>query len=155
MKKVMFFLPAMMFIMASKSALSQKYKSAADTVKLNKEYVEVSEDIADLTTKLTIAQNKLPGYHNKAVEAVSDAQKTAIKSSEQSSKAIGGDVGDAKKANRKAKKALKDARDVEDANDKVKDQDKKIEKLSSQLQKKQKQLQELENMRTDIRNIPQ
>lgn len=145
---------AILFVLSGTTAFSQKYKTASDTVKLNKEYVEISEDVADLTNKLNTAQGKLPGYQNKASEAVSDAHQTAIKSSEQSSKAIDGDVGDARKANRKAKKALRDAKDVEDAKDEVKDQDRKISRLNSQLQKKQKKLEELESMRSAIRNLP-
>ena len=35
------------------TAYTQKYKTAADTVKLNKEFTEVSNDIADLTANLT------------------------------------------------------------------------------------------------------
>ncbi len=62
---------------------------------MNKEYVDVSNAIADLTSKLTIAQNNLPGYHNKVDEAVFNVQNSAIKSSEQASRAIDGNVGDA------------------------------------------------------------
>jgi len=155
MKKIKLLLAAMIFITASLSAFSQKYKTAADTVKLNKEYVDVSNAIADLTSKLTIAQNNLPGYHNKVDEAVFNAQNSAIKSSEQASRAIDGNVGDAKKAKRKAKSALNDAKEVRDANAKLKDQEKKIANLSLQLEKKQNRLQELESMRTAIQNIQQ
>ena len=88
MKKITFLLPAVVFIMASPSAFSQKYKTAADTVQLNKEYVEVSNDIADLTSKLTIAQNNLPGYKTKAVEAGTNAGNAASNSSDQASKAM-------------------------------------------------------------------
>jgi chromosome segregation ATPase len=154
MKKILFCLPALLFICGVMPAIGQKYKVPADSLKLNKEYAETSEDIANLTVELTTAQNKLPDYQKKAEEAVSDAKKTAIKSSEQSSKAIDGDVGDAKKAKRKAQKALNDAQDVENANDKVKSQEKKIARLNDQLQKKQKRLQELEEMRQRIRNMP-
>ena len=148
----MFLLPAVIFIMASPSAFSQKYKTAADTVQLNKEYVEVSNDIADLQSRLTIAQNNLPGYQNKASEATSDAQSTAITSSEQASNAVNGDIKDAKKAKRKAKKAVREAKDAKHASDKVEDQDDKITKLSAQLAGKQLRLQELEEIRTTIRN---
>ena len=155
MKKIMLLLPAVIFIIASLSAFSQKYKTAADTVKLNKEYVQVSNDVADLTSKLTIAQNNLPGYHARAGEATSNAQSTAIESSDQASKATNGDLGDARKAKKKAKKALNEAKDARHANNKVDDQDKKIAKLSAELEKKQTNLQELEEMRTAIRNIQQ
>jgi len=49
---------------------------------------------------LTIAQNNLPGYQNNASEATSDAQSTAITSSEQASYAVNGDIKDARKAKR-------------------------------------------------------
>jgi len=137
------------------TAFSQKYKSASDTVKLNKEWVDVSNDIAKLTSELTIAQNNLPGYRSKTADAVSDAQTSAQKSSDQAYKATNGDLGDAKSAKKKAKKALNDAEDASDAKDKATDQQKKIDKLTAQLQKKQKQQAELEEMRTTIRAMHQ
>src|ERR1700686_1984624 len=103
MKKIMFFLSALIFILASQSAFSQKYKTAADTVELNKEYVAVSNDIADLKSKLTIAQNNLPGYQNRASQATSNAKSTAVESSNQASNAINGSVRDARREKRKAK----------------------------------------------------
>jgi uncharacterized low-complexity protein len=155
MKKSILFLPLVVCIVASLSASSQKYKSASDTVKLNKEWVDVSNDIAKLTSELTIAQNNLPGYHSKAVDAVSDAQTSAQKSSDQANKATNGDLGDAKSAKKKANKAYSDAGDASDAKDKANNQEKKIDKLTTQLQKKQKQLAELEEMRTTIRAMHQ
>ena len=153
MKKIMYFLPAIVLMMAGISAYSQKYTSAADTVKLNKEYVEVSNDIAELTSKLSIAQNNLPGYNSKAGNAVSDAKSSMKESSEQASKATNGDIGDAKSSKKKANKALDDAEDAKDANNKVSNENKKIAKLSARLKEKQDKLQELEVMRTAIRNM--
>jgi len=46
-------------VMGSMSAYSQKYRTAADTGKLNVEYVKVSNEIAELTSQLTIAQNNV------------------------------------------------------------------------------------------------
>jgi len=151
MKKIKYLLPAMVLIMATFSAFSQKYQTASDTVSLNKEYLEVSNDIADLSAKLTIAQNNLPGYNNKAGEAISDAHNTAAQSSEQASIATNGDVKDARKAKRKAKHALKDAKDLRHANNNVDDQKEKIADLSATLAKKQARLQELDAKRTAIR----
>src|SRR5215210_6186754 len=104
MKTINFLLTAFVLIALSSPVFSQKYKTASDTVKLNKEYVDVSNDIAELTSKLTIAQNDLPGYHSKAGEATSNAQTTANESREQASKATNGDLGDAKSAKKKANK---------------------------------------------------
>jgi chromosome segregation ATPase len=153
MKKIMFLLPAIMLVMASLSAYSQKYKTAADSVNLNKEYVNVSNDVAELTSKLAIAQNNLPGYHSRTDEAVSNAKSTAIRSSEKASNAVNGDIGDARKAKRNAKRALKDAKQAQHVNNKEEDQNDKIAKLTSQLERKQQRLEELEAMRTDIRNM--
>ena len=151
----MFFLPCVIFIIASFSAYSQKYSTAADTVELNKEYLKVSNNIADLTSKLTIAQNNLPGYHTKAGDAVTNAKSSMKESSEQASKATNGDLAEAKSSKKKANKALDAAEDAKDADNKVKDQDKKIAKLSAQLKEKQDRLQELETMRTAIRSTNQ
>jgi chromosome segregation ATPase len=152
MKHTKVFLLASLMLFSASAVYSQKYKTAADTGKLNKEYVEVSNDIAELTSKLTIAQNNLPGYRAKAGEATSDARNSANESSEQASKATNGDLGDAKSAKKKANKAYESAGDARDADNKVKEQDKKIEKLNSQLQKKQERLRELNDMRVTIMN---
>jgi predicted nucleic acid-binding Zn-ribbon protein len=154
MKQTKTILLASLLIISASTVYSQKYKTAADTVKLNKEYVEVSNDIAKLTSKLTVAQNNLPGYHAKAGEATSDAKSSANASREQASKATNGDLGDAKSAKKKADKAFSNAGDAKDADNKVKDQDKKIAKISSQLRKKQERLRELDDMRLAIRNKP-
>ena len=151
----MMFLLSAMLLLTGISAFSQKYKTFADTAKLNKEYIEVSNDIVTLTAKLTVAQNDLQAYQNKANAAASDAQNAMVKSSDQASKSVDGDVGDAKKARRKAKKAVREAKDANHASNNLKDQDKKIASLKSQLLKKQDRLQELEKMRTNIQNIPQ
>ncbi|RYZ56484.1 MAG: hypothetical protein EOO14_12275 [Chitinophagaceae bacterium] len=155
MKRNLLFLLAVTCLMASLPAAAQKYKSASDTVKLNKELVKVSNEVAELTAELTIAQNNLPGYVSKAAQAKTDASVTAQQSSDQAYKATNGDLADARSAKKKAKKALNDAEDVSDANDDTSKQKKKIDKLTVQLQKKQRALLELEEMRTTIRLMHQ
>jgi chromosome segregation ATPase len=155
MKRNVLFLLAATCLLASLPAASQKYKSASDTVKLNKEWLKMSNEIAELTAELTVAQNNLPEYESKAAKAKTDAQGTAQQSSDQAYKATNGDLGDAKSAKKKAKKALNDAEDSSDAKNDIKKQEKKINKLAAQLQKKQKSLQELEEMRTNIRLMHQ
>ena len=130
-------------------AFSQKYKTASDTAKLNKEYASVLKDVADLTEKLTKAQNDLPGYQSDAADAIKDAEKATRESNGQSTST---DVDEAKKAKKKADKAYDAAKDSEKAQEKAKDQEKKITKLNEELTKKQQKLQELEDMRTAIRN---
>ena len=153
-RNVLVLLPAFV-LLASLPALSQKYKSGSDTVKLNAEWVKVSNEIAELTAELTIAQNNLPGYQSKADQAKTDAQGTAQQSSDQAYKATNGDLGDAKDAKKKAKRALNDAEDASNAKANTRKQEKKIDKLTTKLQKKQKTLEELEEMRTAIRLMHQ
>lgn len=138
------------------TTFAQKYKTVADTVKLNKEFTEVSNDIADLTAKLAIAQNNMPGYRSKANAAESNAQDAAENSSIQADKATNGSVKEAKKAKRNSKKALREAKDARSANNDVSNQHDKIISLTRQLAKKQKRLEQLTTMRTAINvQLPQ
>jgi DNA repair exonuclease SbcCD ATPase subunit len=155
MKRNVLFLLAGICLVVSMPAASQKYKSASDTVKLNEEWVKVSNAIAELTAELTVTQNNLPGYVSKAAKSKTEAQVTAQQSSDQAHKATNGDLGDAKNAKKKAKKALNDAEDASEANENTEKQEKKIDKLTEKLQKKQKTLQELEEMRAAIRLMHQ
>lgn len=151
MKKSIYTICLLIALITSLQGFSQKYKKVEDTAKLNKEYVNVTNDIADLNAKLTIAQNNLPGYKSKAIAAGADAENAATKSSNQASKAAtNGEVDDAKKAKRRASKAYREAKDSRSANNNVSDQEDKITKLTLQLNKKQQRLQELEVMRLAI-----
>jgi chromosome segregation ATPase len=134
------------------TAYCQVYKTAADTVKLNKEFTEVSNDIANLSAQLTIAQNNMPGYQSKAKAAESNAQDAAETSSAQAAKATEGSVSvkEARKAKRKSKKAYHEAKDARSANTDVGNQDDKIASLTAQLTKKQERLRELTDMRASI-----
>jgi len=129
---------------------AQVYKTASDTVKLNKEFTEVSNDIADLTAKLTIAQNNKPGYQSKATAAESTAQNAAVTSSVQADKATEGGVKEARKAKRNSKKAYRKAKNARSANNDVGNQDDKIASLTAQLTKKQERLREVTDMRASI-----
>jgi DNA repair exonuclease SbcCD ATPase subunit len=129
---------------------AQVYKTAEDTVKLNKEFTEVSNDIANLTARLEVAQNNMPGFKSKANTAESNAQEAAVTSSEQADKARGGGVKEARKAKRNSKKAYREAKDARSANENVGDQDNKIASLKGQLAKKQERLSQLTTMRTAI-----
>ena len=136
------------------TAYTQVYKTAADTVKLNKEFAEVSNDIASLSAKLTIAQNNRPGYQSKARTADTDAQDAAVKSSAQADKATDGGVKAARKAKRNSKKAYREAKDARSANNAVENHDDRIASLTGQLAKKQERLRQLTAMRDAINAQP-
>lgn len=150
MKKSIYSICLLMALLTGLQGFSQKYKTVEDTVKLNKEYVKVNNDIVDLNAKLTIAQNNLPGYKSKAIAAGTDAENAAANSSNQASKATNGDIDDARKAKRRAKKAYNEAKDSRSASNNVSDQEDKITKLTLQINKKQQRLQELDVMRQAI-----
>ena len=150
MKKATRLVIIVLLICTSLSGFSQKYKSPDDTVKLNTEYLKLSNAIAELTADLIVAQNKLPNYQSKANDAGSDAYKAATSSSDQASKATDGSVKDARKAKKKAKKAYNEAKDARSADNNLEDQQDKIKKLSSQLDKKKERMGKLDEMRAAI-----
>jgi chromosome segregation ATPase len=152
MKNSIFIFCCLMVMTISFTAGAQVYKTADDTVKLNKEFTEVSNDIASLTAKLTIAQNNMPGYQSKANVAESNAQNAAVNSSVQADKATGGSLKESKKAKKESKKAYKKAKHAKSVNNDVGDQYDKIASLKGQLAKKQERLDQLTAMRTAINN---
>lgn len=150
MKKNIRYFYLVSLLCASLSGFSQKYKNIEDTVKLNKEYLKVSNDIAALNAKLTMAQNDLPGYKSKAKNANDDAATAASASSDQASKATNGSVKDAKRAKKRANKAYNEAKDSKSADGRVNDQENKITRYQLDIKKKQQRLEELDIMRAAI-----
>ncbi|MEP6674067.1 MAG: hypothetical protein ABJA78_02905 [Ferruginibacter sp.] len=150
MKKVFYPISFLVLLFTGFSVHAQVYKTPADTVKLNKEFTDVSNDIASLNAKLTIAQNNMPGYRAKADAAESNAKDAAVSSSDQADKAINGTVREARIAKRKAKRAYKKAKHARSTNSDVGDQDDKIASLTGQLAKKQARLEQLIAMRLAI-----
>lgn len=150
MKFISAVLGTAVLLTVSVSAFAQKYKSVADTGKLNTEYVKVQNEIADLKFQLGIAQNNLPGLQTKASTAGADAQQAASSSSTDASKANDGNIGDAKTAKNSADGAYDKAKDAKSANNAVGKQDEKIRKLQTQLVQKQERLKDLDIMRAAI-----
>ena len=130
---------------------AQKYKTAADTIKLNTAYAKLEKSIAALNVKLLNAQNDLPAYQAKAKDAQADAASAANASSEQADKANNGKVKDAKKAKRRANKAYGEAKDSRSADNKLKNLESDISKYQKELSKDQQKLAELEAIRAAIR----
>lgn len=148
MKKI-FFLPVLLF-MAAAPVFSQKYKTAADTPALNKEYVKVSNNIADLTAKLNKAQDDLAKINRKSDKAITNAQSSASATADKASDATTGGVRDARRAKKEARRSVKDAKDSRRAGNDLDDQNKKIRKLTAELTKNQNRLKELDVMRARI-----
>ncbi len=146
---------AALFMLAALPAISQTYKTIADTAALNAEYMKVSHDITDLTAKLDKAKNDQADDEKKASEATSDAQSTASNASDKAEKSIDGSVKQARKAKREARRSVRDAKDARHAKGNLEDSNKKVANLSSDLQKKQDRLKELDAMRASIGSTQQ
>lgn len=144
----LFYLLALVF--TAPTAFAQKYKTIEDTARLNKEYVNLRNDLASLNAKLTIAQNDLPGYQSKAKDADKDADKAANASSDQASKATNGSVSDARTAKRRSKKAYREAKDSREAKSRLNDQENKITRYKLDIKKMEQRLEELDLMRIGI-----
>lgn len=139
------------FLVVSFSSFSQKYKSYADTIKLNEEYLSISNEVAELTAKLTISKNNLPTLKKKAADAHADTKDAAESNSRQATKATNGSYEEIKEAFAKAKEALKQANRAKDADDRVRDMEEKIVGLTEKINNWQKRLKELENIRNRLR----
>lgn len=144
MKKI-FLLPVLATLLAL-PAFSQTYKTA-DSVAFNKEYAKITSNIADLTTRLTKAQNDLVTYSSKSDKASSDAQSTAMATANKASRATNGNVRDARKAKKEARRSVKDAKDSRKAGNALDNQNKKISQLTTDLTKNQDRLKQLDAMR--------
>ena len=118
MKFLNYLLGTAVLLTISMSSYAQKYKSAADTGKLNVEYAKVQNNIADLTAKLNTAQSGLPGYQTKAVNAGNNAQTAAATSDTSATKARSGNLQDSKDAKKNADAAYDKAKDARTANNK-------------------------------------
>jgi hypothetical protein len=150
MKLFNYLLGTAVLLTISVSSYAQKYKSPADTGKLNVEYVKVQNNIADLTAKLATAQSGLPDYQTKAVNAGNVAQTAAATSDTSSSKATSGNLQDSKDAKKSADNAYDKAKDARKANNNVGKQNEKIRKLTDDLKEQRQRLKDLDIMRASI-----
>ena len=131
-------------------AHGQKYKTMSDTTRLNKEYGEISLEMAKLNTKLIEEKNKTADYHSKTSSTAGDAVATAQASKDQADVATNGNTSDTKKAVTDAKEADKKANNAKNAVSDEKKNDKKIKELTAQIDQKQKLLRDLDSQRAAI-----
>ena len=137
-------------ILLTQTVFAQKYKTAADTVKLNKEYGEITLDIAKLNTNLIEQQNKTAGYQSKATSTASDAVSAAQNSKETAATATDGCLSDAKAAMKQARKANNDANDAQNAKNDEANNVKKINEINDKIAKKQAVLTDLAQQKAAI-----
>ncbi len=129
---------------------AQKYKTAADTLKLNKEYSDVSLEISKLNVKLVEAKNRTAGYDSKTLYTAQSATNSAQASKSDAATATNGNLSDAKTAMKQAKKANNDAKDAKNAKDDQSDNIKEIDKLTAKIQEKKLVLADLDRQKAAI-----
>lgn len=141
------------FFLTSTSAYSQKYKTAADTIRLNNEYNKLTTAIADLNMQSIASSENLKKYQGNVDSKNKEAQSSAESSSNQASKATNGSVKEARRSKKKANAAFSDAKKSRDATDRMNSEEKKLKRINNNLQKKQERLKELERMRAAIYSL--
>lgn len=150
MKSIYQVLCTIVFFALITPAFAQKYRTTADTGRLNAEYVKVQNKIADLTAQLSEAQSNLPNYQTKALNAGNTAQ-TAVQTSDASAgKATSGNMGDVKDAKNEANNAYDKAKDAQNANKDVSKLNDKIMDLNHKLAKQRQRLKDLDQYRSVI-----
>jgi len=134
----------------TQTASAQKYRTAADTVKLNKEYGDVTLSIARLKADLIEEQNKTLSYQSKTASTAQSAAISAQDSKGTASTATNGNVKDAHTAMKQAKDANNRARDAKNARDDEADNLKKIKDINEKIAKKQTLLTLLAQQKASI-----
>lgn len=137
-------------ILLTQTVFAQKYKTVADTVKLNKEYGEITLDIAKLNTNLIGQQNKTSGYQSKATSTASNAVTAAQNSKQTASTATDGSLSAAKAAMKQARKANNDAKDARDAKNNEANNVKNINEINAKIAKKKAILVDLAQQKANI-----
>ncbi|HVV55558.1 MAG TPA: hypothetical protein VHC47_09550 [Mucilaginibacter sp.] len=116
-----------------------------DTAKVNKKIKNLQSDLAGYQTELIKVQTQIPLDSVAAVKAGSEADDALADSKKAASKAVGGDLGDARKAEKKAKEAAKAKDDAHDAQKQLDKDREKVKKLTRKIEKAKKKLSELQS----------
>lgn len=144
------FLLCFSLIFISENTQAQKYKTASDTIRLNKEYAQLRLDIANLNSKLSDEKEKTADYQLSTSSTSDKATRSAQQSKTQAATATNGNTSDTRQAVRDAKRANRKARSARKAKSNEKDHNKRIKALESQIAKKQSRLRKLDLERAAI-----
>jgi len=137
-------------ILFTQTVFAQKYKTTADTVKLNKAYGEVTLDISKLNTNLIEEQNKTPDFQAKSDLTEQNAASSAEYSKQTALLASDGHFADVKAAMKQLQKADNEAKNAMDAKNNQAENLKKIDIINEKIAKKQAELVDLNGQKADI-----
>ena len=149
MKKVIPFL-MLILLAAGVPVFSQTYKTMADTAALNKEYVKVNKNIADLKVQIAKTQEEQAKYTLKSTKASNNAQSIAASAANRAADATSGNVKDARRAKKDARRSLHKAKDARKADSNREVENKRLIKLNGDLEKNENRLNDLNTMRSSI-----
>ncbi|MBS1524539.1 MAG: hypothetical protein JST19_02755 [Bacteroidetes bacterium] len=147
MKKILLLSAALFFCALFSKASTHLYaaKAGADTAKINRKIKDLQSDLSDYQADLVKVQNQLPSDSVASVNAGSKAADALDESKRAARRAVGGDLDDAKKAEKKAKEAANAKDDADDAQKQLDEDRKKIKKLNKKIEKTQKKIADLQS----------
>ena len=147
MKKLILILAVIFGSLQSRAGVYLNKGTQIDTTKLNKQIKKLDLKLADLNSQLVEIRTRIPIDSVKVESMLERSHEAQVKSRKRSEQAIGGDIDDAKLAEKQAKKASKETRAAEDATKQLEDDRKELKKVQKQLMKTQKELE-------TIRQVP-
>lgn len=147
MKKALLLLTILLSVsMLSKaSGLSRADSTKKDTAKINRKIKDLQSDLSDYKADLTKTLNRIPTDSIAFVNATSKSNDALADSKKAAADAVGGDVGDAKKAEKKAKQAANASDDADDARKQLDSDRKDVKKLLKKIEKTQKKIDKLQS----------
>jgi chromosome segregation ATPase len=129
---------------------AQRYKTLADTPRLNARYNRLTQELTELNKKLESERSKTADYQAKTAEAAKNAERATQDSREQADKATNASTKDARRAVKEAKRARREVGDAKDAEQAERNNLKRIQSLTEDIEKKQKQLDDLSKQRETL-----
>jgi hypothetical protein len=146
MKTLLFTLVIMFYGLYSKAATNFNADTLRrDTAIVNKQSIKLSTELTDLKTQLINTQNQIKIDSAKLESALSKSHDAQEKSKKRSEQAVGGDLDDAKLAQKQAKRAEKLTSETQDASKQLERDRKKAKKLTKQIEKTQEKLDKIQN----------
>ena len=146
MKKIFFVLMLIGFAFHSQAAVKLNTGAINDTAKIvnDPKVAKFNEKLLKLKTDSAEYQNKIPADQKNLQDALSKSHDSQEESKKASNNAVGGSVGDAKKAEKAASQASDDTKDANDAQKQLDKDQKKVKGITKDIEKLQKKINDLQ-----------
>jgi len=151
MKNIYFLIPVLLIFANFFSSCSPTvYKTATDTVNLNKEYRVLLRDVVNLQGDINKTKSNIPVYEAKLQKANAQSKESLEESRAQASVATGGNLKQIRKSEKKADKAQDQAEEARDASKRLSASRDDLKSLQAELAQKQRRLEDLDTQRAAI-----